>query len=440
MKITVIGTGYVGLVSAVCFSNAGHDVLCLDLDKKKIEKLRNGEPTIYEPGLEELLVNSIENGKIHFTTDVNESVQYGNFQFICVGTPQSNDGSANLDFYFDALKNIAQYMKDEKIIVNKSTVPIGTIKDAKRTIIEVFQERGEDVPFELVSNPEFLREGCAIDDFIYPDRVIIGTENQETFERMMTLYKQVNIPEEKIISMRPASAELTKYSANGFLATKISFINEIANLAEKVGADIKEVELGMGKDHRIGEHFLNAGCGYGGSCFPKDIDALLYMSEMMHGQKLRLLDSVKQVNIHQKDILFDKLYKYFDGNVENKRIAIWGLSFKPNTDDMRESPSIVLLKKLVNSGAKVIAHDPQAIQECKSLINDERIEYTHSIDETVVDADAIVLVTDWNIYKTQDFLMHSKHMKRKLIIDGRNCLSIDKLIDMGFEYCSIGRV
>jgi UDPglucose 6-dehydrogenase len=440
MKITVIGTGYVGLVSAVCFSNAGHNVLCLDLDETIIEKLKNGEPTIYEQGLEELLISSIEKENIRFTTNVNESVQHGDFQFICVGTPQSDDGSANLDFYFNALRNIAQNMEDKKIIVNKSTVPIGTIEHAKKTIDEVLMERGKDIPFELVSNPEFLREGCAINDFMYPDRVVIGVHNHETFEKMMSLYTQADIPEEKIILMKPASAELTKYSANGFLATKISFINEIANLAEKVGADIKEIELGMGKDHRIGEHFLSAGCGYGGSCFPKDIDALLYMSETVYGQQLKLLNSVKQVNNHQKDILFEKLSKSFDGNIENKKIAVWGLSFKPNTDDMRESPSIILLKTLINTGARVTAHDPQAIEECKELINHESLEYTDSIDKTVIDADAIVLVTDWDVYKTQDFLMHSKKMNRKLIIDGRNCLAMDKLTKIGFEYCSIGRV
>jgi UDPglucose 6-dehydrogenase len=330
-------------------------------------------------------------------------------------------------------------MTSEKIIVNKSTVPIGTNLKAQKKIEEGLNKREIDLTFDIVSNPEFLREGCAIEDFLKPDRVIIGTDSEKTKKEMTELYSKVGIDSKKMIYMSPVSAELTKYSANGFLATKISFINEIANLAEKVGADINEIKLGIGTDERIGKHFLNAGCGYGGSCFPKDIDALIHMSKQIANKELELLQAVREVNIKQKLILFKKLELFFDGSLNNKKIAIWGLSFKPDTDDMRESPSITLIEKLIQSGSKVFAHDPEAIEECKKLITDDKVVFCENIEDTTKNADAIVIVTDWEIYKEQDFSVHGNNLRRKLVLDGRNCLDKKTITDLGFEYSAIGR-
>ena len=438
MKISVIGTGYVGLVTAVCFSNAGHDVVCLDIDKSKIEKLKKGVSPIYEPGIDELLINSLKKGHIDFTTNKEDSVNHGHFQFICVGTPQFINGSPNLKFFKRAVRDIARIMSSEKIIINKSTVPVGMSKTVKDIVSNKLKERKVKIDFDIVCNPEFLREGSAVRDFLNPDRVIIGTRNSKSRKRLSRLYTSVGINKNKIVFMNKESAELTKYAANAFLATKISFINEIANFSELVGADIKEVQNGIGLDKRIGSDFLNAGCGYGGSCFPKDVDALIHMTNKTKGKQISLLKEVKRTNSSQKLILIDKLKKALGNKIKNKKIAVWGLSFKPNTDDVRESPSISIIKTLIDLGAKVYAHDPIAINAFKGLFEDKNLFFTKNIKDTYKGSDAILLVTDWDIYINYDFEEVSRRMRNKIILDGRNCLNKAELEHIGFNYKGIG--
>lgn len=438
MKISVIGTGYVGLVTAVCFAQAGHDVLCLDIDKKKISKLKNGECPIYEPGLEGLLKSAIKKKTIKFTADKKISANHGLFQFLCVGTPQSSDGSPNLKYINEATRGVAINMESRKIIVNKSTVPVGMTDKVRDIFEEELSKRKSDLSVDVVSNPEFLREGFAINDFLYPDRVVIGAENKKVRKEMSSLYSKVGISRKKIIFMSEKSAELTKYAANAFLATKISFINEMANLSELLGADITEVSLGIGSDERIGKRFLNAGCGYGGSCLPKDIDALIAISQKSSKKELKILKEVKEINKKQKTILFQKLKKSYKGNIRGLKIALWGLAFKPNTDDVRESPSIDIINDLISSGAIVYAHDPEAMDEFKKIIKSPNLKFCKNVASTTKSADALMVVTDWDEYINYDFSKENMKMNNMRIFDGRLCLNKEKLEDIGYEYISIG--
>jgi UDPglucose 6-dehydrogenase len=438
MKISVIGTGYVGLVTAVCFAQAGHDVLCLDIDKKKISKLKNGECPIYEPGLEDLLKSAIKKKTIKFTANKKISANHGLFQFLCVGTPQLSDGSPNLKYINEATRGVAINMESRKIIVNKSTVPVGMTDKVRDIFEEELSKRKSDLSVDVVSNPEFLREGFAINDFLYPDRVVIGAENKKVRKEMSSLYSKVGISRKKIIFMSEKSAELTKYAANAFLATKISFINEMANLSELLGADITEVSLGIGSDERIGKRFLNAGCGYGGSCLPKDIDALIAISQKSSKKELKILKEVKEINKKQKTILFQKLKKSYKGNIRGLKIALWGLAFKPNTDDVRESPSIDIINDLISSGAIVYAHDPEAMDEFKKIIKSPNLKFCKNVASTTKFADALMVVTDWDEYINYDFSKENMKMNNMRIFDGRLCLNKEKLEDIGYEYISIG--
>jgi len=438
MKISVIGTGYVGLVTAVCFAQAGHNVLCLDIDKKKISKLKSGECPIYEPGLKGLLRDAIKKKTINFTSDKQISANHGLFQFLCVGTPQSSDGSPNLQYINEAIKSIAINMESRKVIVNKSTVPIGMTDIVRDLFNQELSKRNSKIDVDVVSNPEFLREGSAINDFLYPDRVVIGSESKKVQKEMSNLYLGAGIPKKKIIFMSEKSAELTKYAANAFLATKISFINEIANLSESLGADIKEVSLGIGSDERIGKSFLNAGCGYGGSCFPKDIDALIAISKKASKKELKILKEVRAINKKQKTVLFRKLKKSYKGNIKGLKVALWGLAFKPNTDDVRESPSIDIINNLISSGAKVYVHDPEAMDEFKKLIKSPNLKFCNNISATTSSADALIIVTDWSEYVNYDFSKENMKMNNMKIFDGRLCLNKKNLEDMGYEYISIG--
>tara|TARA_B110000263_G_C15294886_1_gene505123 strand:- start:405 stop:1724 length:1320 start_codon:yes stop_codon:yes gene_type:complete len=438
MKISIIGTGYVGLVTAVCFAQAGHDVLCLDIDKKKISKLKNGECPIYEPGLEDLLKSAIKKKTIKFTANKKISANHGLFQFLCVGTPQLSDGSPNLKYINEATRGVAINMESRKIIVNKSTVPVGMTDKVRDIFEEELSIRKSNLSVDVVSNPEFLREGFAINDFLYPDRVVIGAENKKVRKEMSSLYSKVGISRKKIIFMSEKSAELTKYAANAFLATKISFINEMANLSELLGADITEVSLGIGSDERIGKRFLNAGCGYGGSCLPKDIDALIAISQKSSKKELKILKEVKEINKKQKTILFQKLKKSYKGNIRGLKIALWGLAFKPNTDDVRESPSIDIINDLISSGAIVYAHDPEAMDEFKKIIKSPNLKFCKNVASTTKFADALMVVTDWDEYINYDFSKENMKMNNMRIFDGRLCLNKEKLEDIGYEYISIG--
>ena len=365
MKITVIGSGYVGLVAAACFADVGNDVLCLDINKSKIRKLKKGIIPIYEPGLEKIVLKNIKNHNLDFTSNIKKSVHHGDIQFICVGTPQSEDGSADINYVIGAAENIAQFMTTSKIIVNKSTVPVGSAKKVAKKIKQILVERNQNFHFVDVSNPEFLREGNAINDFMHPDRVVIGSDDKYSIKIMKNLYKKFVKSSSALIVMDTLSSELTKYTANSLLACRISFMNEIANLAENLGANIEDVKKGIGTDSRIGESFLNAGCGYGGSCFPKDVAALEKIAKNSAGGNLKILRAAREVNDIQKNILFKKIYKKFKGNLANKKIAVWGLSFKPGTDDMREAPSIDLIKALHKEKVNIYAYDPIAINESK---------------------------------------------------------------------------
>ena len=437
MKISVIGTGYVGLVTAVCFANAGHDVLCLDIDKKKISKLKKGICPIFEPNLEGLLKTALKKGNIQFTTNKRLSANHGLFQFLCVGTPQLKNGSPNLKYIEAAAKDIASNMNSRKIIINKSTVPVGMTDNVRSIIKKELLRRGCDFPFDVVSNPEFLKEGFAVNDFLHPDRVVVGTDNRKIQKEVTSLYLKTGISKSKFIYMSEKSAELTKYAANAFLATKISFINEMANLAETLGADIKEVSKGIGADKRIGRRFLNAGSGYGGSCLPKDVDALVSIAKNSKS-KLKLLKEVREINKKQKIIITQKLKKSFKGKIKGLKIGVWGLAFKPNTDDVRESPSIDIINDLISSGANVYAHDPQAILEFKKVIDSPNLRFCEEIADTSIEADAIIVVTDWDEYINYDFTIENMKMNTMKIFDGRLCLNKKNLENIGYEYFSIG--
>ncbi|WP_027856295.1 UDP-glucose dehydrogenase family protein [Marinobacterium jannaschii] len=439
MKVTVFGIGYVGLVQAAVFAELGHDVCCVDVDEAKIENLKQGIIPIYEPGLTPLVEKNYEAGRLTFTTDAKTGVEHGQVQFIAVGTPPDEDGSADLKYVLAVANTIATYMPEHRIIVDKSTVPVGTGDKVKAEISKVLAERGSGLKFDVVSNPEFLKEGSAIDDCMKPDRIVIGTDSEAVEEVMKELYDPFSRSRNRMIVMDVRSAELTKYAANCMLATKISFINEIANLAEILGADIEKVRQGIGSDSRIGYSFIHPGCGYGGSCFPKDVQALVRTAQGVDYQP-RLLEAVEAVNYSQKTKLFNNLSQHFAGDLAGKTIAVWGLSFKPNTDDMREATSRVLMEALWEAGANVQAYDPEAMQECQRIYGHrDDLMLAGTKEAALKGADALMICTEWKEFYAPDFDLLKKSLSSAAIFDGRNLYSTKRMKDLGFKYYGIGR-
>jgi len=439
MKVTIFGSGYVGLVTGACLADVGNDVLCMDIDKAKIDGLNSGVIPIYEPGLDEIISRNEKSGHLKFTTDVKEAVDYGEFQFIAVGTPPDEDGSADLQYVLAVAKEIATHMQEHVVVIDKSTVPVGTADKVRAAMQAVLEERGEDISFDVVSNPEFLKEGAAIDDFMKPDRIVIGTDNHSAAEQLRELYAPFNRNHDRLIEMDIRSAELTKYAANAMLATKISFMNELANLAERLGADIEHVRNGIGSDSRIGYSFIYPGCGYGGSCFPKDVNALERTAKNVN-YDAQLLTAVEAVNIRQKQVLFEKIHGHFNGDLKDKVFALWGLAFKPNTDDMRDAPSCVLMEALWKAGAKVQAYDPVAEAETRRIYGDRNdLVLGESPDEVLKNADALILVTEWSAFKSPDFERMKSNLKDPLIFDGRNIYDPAHMKETGFTYYGIGR-
>jgi UDPglucose 6-dehydrogenase len=437
MKITVVGTGYVGLVTGTCFAETGITVSCVDIDELKIENLRKGILPIYEPGLDDLIKRNVEKQRLFFSTSLENSLDDTDIVFIAVGTPPGEDGSADLSHVLSVAREIGRYMNQYLLIVTKSTVPIGTSVKVKAAIQYELEKRKKDFSFDVASNPEFLKEGNAIDDFLKPDRIIIGIESEQAAKIMHRLYKPFVLNGHPILSMDIPSAEMTKYAANAMLATKISFMNDIANLCDIVGADVNMVRKGIGSDSRIGSKFIYAGVGYGGSCFPKDVKALIKTAQDSN-YSLRILKMVEEVNEMQKTILLNKIFEYFNNDITNQQFAIWGLSFKPHTDDMREAPSLRIIEKLLHFGARVKAYDPAAMSECKKIIGD-KIEYSKEPYDAVVDADALVLLTEWPEFRVLNFKILDKLMKQKVIFDGRNIYEPSEMQEYGFSYYSIGR-
>lgn len=436
MKIAVIGTGYVGLVTGTCFSEVGIDVVCIDVDQKKIDNLKKGIMPIYEPGLEEMVLRNVEKGRLQFSTSLAESIKGCDVAFIAVGTPPGEDGSADLKYVLAVAREIGQNIDEYCVVVTKSTVPVGTAKKVKDAVQEELNKRGVDVPYAVASNPEFLKEGAAIDDFLKPDRIVIGVESKQAEDMMRKLYKPFLLNGHPIIFMDVPSAEMTKYAANSMLATKISFMNDIANLCEIMGADVNMVRKGIGSDGRIGNKFIYPGIGYGGSCFPKDVKALIKTAKD-NGYTMQILESVEAVNEAQKSVLFNKIIKHFNGNLKGKTFAMWGLSFKPKTDDMREAPSLVIIEKLLAAGANVKAYDPVAMKEAKHILG-EQIEYTKNENNALIDADALLIVTEWPDFRSPDFQVVKKLMKGNAIFDGRNIYDIAEMKELGFDYYCIG--
>ena len=437
MKIAVAGTGYVGLVSGTCFAETGVDVVCIDIDRNKIEMLNNGQIPIYEPGLEDIYKRNVKNGRLSFSTNIEESIKDADAVFIAVGTPPGEDGSADLKYVLGVASEIGMTMDHYMVVVTKSTVPVGTSVKVKNTILEELGKRGENIPFDVASNPEFLKEGSATDDFLKPDRIIIGAESEKAREVMRELYKPFLLNGHPIVFMDITSSEMTKYAANSMLAAKISFMNDIANFCEIVGADVDAVRKGIGSDTRIGNQFIYPGTGYGGSCFPKDIKALIRTADE-NGYSLDILKAVEAVNNKQKTVLFGKISKHFNGNLKGKRFALWGLAFKPKTDDMREAPSLVIIEKLLNAGAHVIAYDPVAMEEGKRILGN-KIEFAENQYDACTDADALILVTEWNEFKLPNFSLLQKLLKNKVIFDGRNIYDPEELAELSFTYYGIGR-
>lgn len=439
MKVTVFGSGYVGLVTGVCLAEVGNDVLCIDVDQQKIADLKKGIIPIFEPGLDELVKDNQQAGRLKFTTDILEAVKHGVFQFIAVGTPPDEDGAADLQYVLAVAESIAAYMNDYRIVVDKSTVPVGTADKVKETILQVQAKRGVAIDFDVVSNPEFLKEGAAINDFMKPDRIIVGTDNPRTAELLKALYAPFNRSHERIITMDVRSAELTKYAANAMLATKISFMNELANLAELLGADIEHVRNGIGSDSRIGYSFIYPGCGYGGSCFPKDVKALERTAQQM-GYKAELLNAVENVNDRQKQVLFNKILQHYKNDLQGKTFALWGLAFKPKTDDMREAPSRVILESLINAGAAVRAFDPEAMAEAKRIYGDKSgLTLVETAEEALLGANSLIVVTEWKNFWSPDFDLLKNTLKDAVIFDGRNLYQPDLLKKQGITYYGIGR-
>jgi len=437
MKVGIIGSGYVGLVAAACFAEMGNDVVCVDVLKSKIEKLKEGIIPIYEPGLSTLVKDNFAKGSLMFSTDINDALSFSEVVFIAVGTPMGDDGSADLKYVLQVAQSIGDNMKDNLVIVDKSTVPIGTADKVRQAIQSALDMRNSALTFNVVSNPEFLKEGSAIKDFMHPDRVVVGADNESAMEIMRNLYAPFTFSNDRFIGMDIRSAEMTKYAANAMLATKISFINEIANICETVGADVNQVRVGIGSDKRIGYQFIYPGCGYGGSCFPKDIQALVNIAND-HGYYPELISSVEKVNKAQKQVLFSKLVSQLGSDLKGIKIAIWGLSFKPETDDMREAPSIDLINSIVKSGGEVSAYDPKALDEAKYYLKDIKVKYCNDKYTALESVDALILVTEWKEFRSPDFdLMHSK-MNGNLFIDGRNQFKTDFIKSKGFKYLQIG--
>jgi UDPglucose 6-dehydrogenase len=438
-KVTIYGAGYVGLVTGVCLAELGHTVLLIDTNQKKIAALQRGICPIYEPSLPQLLERHIQNGRLSFGTDVTEGVQHGLFQFIAVGTPSAEDGSADLQYVFHIARDIAAVLPDYRLIVTKSTVPVGTSSRIQTTITDILEKRGVQIPFDMVSNPEFLKQGGAIADFMHPERIIMGAENAHAYTQMCALYADLNDNGQRFILMDLRSAELTKYVANAYLATRVSFMNEMSQLAESLGADINMVRRGIGSDSRIGPHFLMAGCGFGGSCFPKDVRALIQMAESTHTH-LHLLHATERVNHQQKQILFKKIMHHFSGDIAGKTIALWGLAFKPNTDDMREAPSCTLIEALLAAGAQIRAYDPAANTHAQRLYaaHLDRIHFCEKADAVLEKADVLVIVTEWDEFKHPDFSHIQKTLAHPVIFDGRNIYDPSVVAAHGLTYYAIG--
>ena len=437
MKIAIVGTGYVGLVSGTCFAEIGVNVTCVDTNKEKIESLQKGNIPIYENGLEEMVLRNMKAKRLKFTTSLESCLDDVEVIFSAVGTPPDEDGSADLKYVLEVARTIGRNIKQYKLVVTKSTVPVGTASKVRAVIQEELDKRGVKVDFDVASNPEFLKEGNAISDFMSPDRVVVGVESERAEKLMSKLYKPFLLNNFRVIFMDIPSAEMTKYAANSMLATRISFMNDIANLCEIVGADVNMVRSGMGSDTRIGRKFLYPGIGYGGSCFPKDVKALIKTAEQ-NGYTMRVLTAVEEVNENQKSVLFEKLMKQFNGDLQGKTVALWGLAFKPETDDMREAPALVLIDKLLKAGCKVRAYDPAAMQECKRRIGDA-IYYACDMYDAVLDADVLMLVTEWKEFRLPSWAVIKKTMSRRIVLDGRNIYDKKEMEELGFIYHCIGK-
>ncbi len=436
MNIAIVGTGYVGLVSGTCFAEMGIDVTCVDVNEEKIQFLLDGQIPIYEPGLEELVKRNVEAGRLHFTTDLSSCLDNVEVVFSAVGTPPDEDGSADLKYVLAVAKTFGQNIHRYTILVTKSTVPVGTAQKVKETVRAELEKRGVDIVFDVASNPEFLKEGTAIKDFMTPDRVVVGTESEQAKKIMSRLYKPFMLSGERMIFTDIPSAEMIKYAANSMLATRISFMNDITNLCELVGADVNMVRKGIGSDTRIGKKFLYAGCGYGGSCFPKDVKALIKTAEKS-GYPMRVLKAVEEVNESQKSILFNKLMKHYAGQLKGKTITLWGLAFKPETDDMREAPALVLIDKLQKAGCRVKVYDPISMTECKRRIGDI-VTYCKDMYEAALDTDALLLVTEWKEFRMPSLAVLAKTMSHRVVIDGRNIYDAEEMHENGFAYYKIG--
>ncbi len=439
MKLTVVGAGYVGLVTGACFAEMGNDVLCIDLDPRKIETLARGELPIFEPGLKDIVARNVAAGRLHFSTDVKEGVRFGTLQFIAVGTPPDEDGSADMRHVLAAARCIGEHMSDYKLVIDKSTVPVGTADAVRDAIAAAQGQRGVQVPYSVVSNPEFLKEGAAVEDFMRPDRIVVGVDDERAALLMRALYAPFQRQRDKLVLMDVRSAELTKYAANAMLATRISFMNEMALLAEKLGADIEQVRRGIGSDPRIGAQFLYAGCGYGGSCFPKDVKALLASAAGV-GEPLHVLAAVERANERQKHVLVDRIERRFGTDLSGKRFALWGLAFKPDTDDLREAPSLVIVRALAERGAAVVAHDPEAMDAAREALADvAALEFAPTPMAALEGADALVIVTEWKAYRSPDFERVRAALREPVVIDGRNLFDPALMQDAGIEYHPIGR-
>lgn len=436
MKIAVVGTGYVGLVTGACLSDVGIEVTCIDIDKTKIENLKKGILPIYEPGLEDIVKRNFEKGRLSFSTSLAESIQGAEAAFIAVGTPPGEDGSADLKYVLAVAREIGENMQDHMVVVTKSTVPVGTAEKVRHELSSALAERNADIDFDVASNPEFLKEGAAIDDFMKPDRIVVGVSSEKAKDIMDRLYRPFVLNGHPVIFMDIPSAEMTKYAANSMLATKISFMNDIANLCEVMGADVNLVRKGIGTDTRIGNKFIYPGIGYGGSCFPKDVQALIRTADQ-NGYEMQILKAVEAVNYSQKEVLFNKILKHYNGDIKGKHFAMWGLSFKPNTDDMREAPSVVLINKLLDAGATVSAYDPVAAEEAKHQLGDT-ITYATSEYEALNNADALLLVTEWAEFRVPDFNRVKSELNSPVLFDGRNVYSPEAMAERGFDYYCIG--
>lgn len=439
MKVTIFGSGYVGLVTGTCLADAGNDVLCVDVDQAKVDMLNRGGVPIFEPGLDGMIERNREAGRLHFTSDVAEAVAHGVLQFIAVGTPPDEDGSADLRYVLAVARSIGEHTDGYRVVVDKSTVPVGTADRVRQTLTEAMAGREEQYPFSVVSNPEFLKEGAAIADFMKPDRIIIGSDDERATRIMRELYRPFSRSHDKLITMDVRSAELTKYAANAMLATKISFMNELSGLAERLGADIEDVRHGIGSDPRIGYHFIYPGCGYGGSCFPKDVKALARTARDAAFQPL-ILDAVEAVNERQKQVLFQRIHGHFHGLLDGRTIALWGLSFKPNTDDMREAPSRVLMEALWQAGARVRVHDPEAMEETRRLYGSrEDLVFCDEPYDVLEGADGLAICTEWQVYRSPDFQRIRDALKSPVVFDGRNLYDPGDMLDAGFTYYAMGR-